>query len=219
MRSKIAEKISAKTSESTKKSLKKFIDELIILRSARYKFLKVIDSDKVIFKNQVKFVFTYNPNKKPVRSEYNVKSDYPNDYNAWKRQLRTVEFIDKSEERRVWNYFFALNNNSIEKTWSALEKGIEVKDDLIMVEKILFKDKDTKESKSSFKAYLNVSSNFIKKPTKDVSKNEISNYDNLRLIIMDELNNFTDKKGTINLNRKDFTNFANQTSKKINETL
>lgn len=167
MRSKISQKISAKTSEKTKTNLKKFVDELLILRSARYKVIKAISVDK-----NYDFVFLYNPNKKPVRSEYNVKSDYPNDYNAWKRQLRTVEFIDKTEERRVWNHFFALNNNSIEKTWSALEKGITIDDDLILIEKMLFRDKDTKESKSSFKAYLNITNNFTPS-TKDIKINNM----------------------------------------------
>lgn len=167
MRSKIAQKISAKTSKKTKTNLKKFVDELLILRNAKYKVIKAISVDK-----NYDFVFLYNPNKKPVRSEYNVKSDYPNDYNSWKRQLRTIEFIDKTEERRVWNHFFALNNNSIEKTWSALEKGITIEDDLILIEKMLFRDKDTKESKSSFKAYLNITNNFTKESVKVSPKKE-----------------------------------------------
>lgn len=170
VRSKVAEKISAKTSSSTKKSLKKFVDELLLLNSARFKFLtlKQLGEDKKVHN----FVFMYNRLKKPVRSEYNIKSDYNNDYNAWKRQLRTVEFIDKNEERKVWNYFLKLNNNSIEKTWSALEKGIEIKDDLITIEKFLSRNKDKKEPLSSFKAYLNIHNN---SPRKEVNEDSIDN--------------------------------------------
>lgn len=199
VRSKIAEKISAKTSDKSKKKLRDFVTELAILQFAKYKVLKAISVDK-----NYDFVFLYNPNKKPVRSEYNIKSDYNGDYNAWKRQLRTIELVDKNEERRVWNYFFVINN-SIEKTWSALEKGINIEEDLILI----------KYEKLLIKAYLNPK----KTPIKFNPKKEVNSYDNLRLIIMDELNKFTDKKGTVNLNRKDFTNFANHTSKKINEAV
>lgn len=214
VRSKVAEKISAKTSSSTKKSLKKFVDELLLLNSARFKFLtlKQLGEDKKVHN----FVFMYNRLKKPVRSEYNVKSDYNNDYNAWKRQLRTVEFIDKNEERKVWNYFLKLNNNSIEKTWSALEKGIEIKGDLITIEKFLLRNKDTKEPFSSFKAYFNTP--FIKPENEivNISKNKISDVNNLRLTILDELNKFTNLKDTINLRRKDFHDFSKHLSDKIN---